>query len=682
MGEKKNKYLTKSQKQMFLVIGVFTLLLFVVGTTYAFFNYTRTGSANTLTVGRIYFISRQEETINLSNLFPIDPAETGVMDDTTKVGTLEIEIEGDTDYNGGVEYLISTVNSTNYTSEGRRIPISLDVQVTDLGNSSDTYFTARNAKNATIYTRLSGNSIVGDQQLLVGYIKPNTTSGTKEGVNGKITIKAYFDKNKISISDTYDGTESDINGTTNNWVDDRVVLTTDEWNTLSSTGISFKVKIEANEGIWVEEPIYNTMRSNAVMDNIQSTNVSASTGIDFSKISGDTDSDGVIDNGEGLYVRAGTENDAYPIVYYRGNVTNNNVYFAGKCWQIIRTTETGGTKIIYNGENTGTEEAPACEPAAGTDRQITLNIEGEDVNTFKFNENANSPAYNGYMYGTVYNVTNGDYEIDSKFGNGVTWDGTNYTLTDVSDTIDANHHYTCGTAGTTSCSSVRYYYTYFTFYSVSYRVYFTLTNGKKIEDVVRESLENGTTESNVKDKIETWYAENISNTEYNDKIEDAVYCNDRSIYQLGGMNPNGGTLTNSTSTSFQYSGYNRNYIAFNPSTRCLRPQDAFTKESSNGNGLLDYPVGLITIDEMSMAGGKVRTANANFYLTTGAYYWSLSPYVFGIDGNASGFDVHSAGILFDANATSTFGLRPVVSLKLGTSISEGEGTGASPYIIK
>ena len=68
---------------------------------------------------------------------------------------------------------------------------------------------------------------------------------------------------------------------------------------------------------------------NAVMDNIQSTNVSASTGIDFSKISGDTDNDNVIDNGEGLYIRATTENDAYPIMYYRGAVEDNNVYFAG-----------------------------------------------------------------------------------------------------------------------------------------------------------------------------------------------------------------------------------------------------------------------------------------------------------------------------------------------------------------
>ena len=669
----------KSKKQMLLVITIFTLILTVGSVTYAFFNYTRTGAANTLKVGRISFISRQNKTINLTNLFPIDPTETGIMDDTTKVGTVEIEVVGDTDYTDGIEYLISTVNS-NISSNGKKVPISIDVTInSDLGTNNDNYFTARESKNATIYKRLSGNTIVGDQQLLVGYIKHNTTNGTVEGISGSITIKAYIDKNKIAISDTYDGLESDLMGTTNEWVGDRVVFTTEEWNALQSTGASFQIKVEANEGIWVDEPIYDKLRKNAVMDNINSTYVNNSTpGIDFSKISSDT-------NGKGLYVRVGTENDAYPIIYYRGNVTNNNVYFAGKCWQMIRTTDTGGVKMIYNGENTGTADAPACEPAAGTDRQITLNIEGTDTNTFPFSGTGlyNSPTYNGYTYNTpVYSATNGDYEVGSKFGNGVTWDGTNYTLTNVSDTLDANHHYTCGTADVTTCSSIRFYYSYFTSGSYNFRYYFTLTNGKKIEDVVSESLENGTVESNAKDKIETWYAENISNTEYNDKIEDAVYCNDRSIYQLGGMNPNGGTLTDSTSSQFIYSEYNRNYIAFNPSTRCLRPQDAFTKESTNGNGLLDYPVGLITVDEISMAGGKLLTANANFYLTTGAHYWSLSPSVFHGNGSAVEFFVYSSGYLITANVDGAFGLRPVVSLKPNTTIAEGDGTGASPYIVK
>ena len=43
------------------------------------------------------------------------------------------------------------------------------------------------------------------------------------------------------------------NDTSSNWVNGRVVLTTDEWNSLQANGVSFKIKVEANEGIWVSE---------------------------------------------------------------------------------------------------------------------------------------------------------------------------------------------------------------------------------------------------------------------------------------------------------------------------------------------------------------------------------------------------------------------------------------------
>ncbi len=51
----------------------------------------------------------------------------------------------------------------------------------------------------------------------------------------------------------------------------------------------------------------------------------------------------------GLYNGEGADTYANPVYYYKGNVQNNNVLFAGFCWKIVRTTETGGVKIVYNG---------------------------------------------------------------------------------------------------------------------------------------------------------------------------------------------------------------------------------------------------------------------------------------------------------------------------------------------
>ena len=51
----------------------------------------------------------------------------------------------------------------------------------------------------------------------------------------------------------------------------------------------------------------------------------------------------------GVYKMDSTKEDEFPVYYYRGIIDNNNVVFAGFCWKIVRTTETGGVKLIYNG---------------------------------------------------------------------------------------------------------------------------------------------------------------------------------------------------------------------------------------------------------------------------------------------------------------------------------------------
>ena len=263
----------KNGKQMLVVIGVFVLTLLLGTVTFAFFNYTRTGSANRIKTGRIAFNSEQGTAINLTNMFPIDSSETGIMDDATKVGTVTINVTGDTTYTEGLEYLVTATNVTN-TVGNKSLPISIDVSVTNnsnndptttLGTSSNDYYNERGG-DTSYYSVLTGETINTDDKLLVGYIAPGA-----DGVDGNIVIKAYLDKNKVAITDTYperdvthtenEGTEQEeevvdyTNGTTSTWVGERVVFTTTEWNTLQTNGVSFQIKVESNEGIWVEEPI-------------------------------------------------------------------------------------------------------------------------------------------------------------------------------------------------------------------------------------------------------------------------------------------------------------------------------------------------------------------------------------------------------------------------------------------
>ena len=83
---------------------------------------------------------------------------------------------------------------------------------------------------------------------------------------------------------------------------------------------------------------------------------------------------------KGLY--QGTD-DYGTTYYYRGNVKNNIVYFAGYYWQIIRINGDGTIRLLYN----GTEKN-----ASGVKQSI-------NNETYQFNSLYNDPTYVGYMYG-------------------------------------------------------------------------------------------------------------------------------------------------------------------------------------------------------------------------------------------------------------------------------------------
>ena len=241
----------KSKKQMFLIIGVFTLILVVTSITYAFFNYTRTGNANNLRVGQVLFSSSEAGNINLSNVFPID--RTNAPSDNVNSAEVVVTITGSTTYDNGLEYLLTIEDVNVETSSHKKLPISIIVTPekdnTELGTESNDYFTVRGS--TTSYYKVLANDVIKDgDYALVGYIRPGQAE-----INGKVGIRAFIDKDNIVISDTYDGLETDYMGTTSSFVRGRVVLTTDEWNNLTgNNAISFKVKVQANDGIWVSEP--------------------------------------------------------------------------------------------------------------------------------------------------------------------------------------------------------------------------------------------------------------------------------------------------------------------------------------------------------------------------------------------------------------------------------------------
>ena len=179
------------------------------------------------------------------------------------------------------------------------------------------------------------------------------------------------------------------------------------------------------------------------------------------------------------------------------------------------------------------------------------------------------------------------------------------------------------------------------------------------------------TSSGVKTTLENWYAG--TTLKDNDLVADQIFCNDRSasLTQTAAWT--------STGATYYYGARDRLYTNKAPILTCPEESDKFTVNTSNGNGSLTYPVGLITADEVAMAGGVYGTNNSSYYLYTNQNYWSGSPNSF-YSNNAydSGFFVYSSGRLSSNVVYSTYGARPVVSLSSKAKLS-GNGTYSNPY---
>ena len=185
---------------------------------------------------------------------------------------------------------------------------------------------------------------------------------------------------------------------------------------------------------------------------------------------------------------------------------------------------------------------------------------------------------------------------------------------------------------------------------------------------------NGNTvyNSTIKQAIDKWYAG--TTLKDNDLISDQIFCNDRSA---------GSTQTaawTSTGATYYYGAYGRLYKSKSPVLTCPTASDKFTVNTSNGNGALTYPVGLITADEVAMAGGKRGTSNSTYYLYTDQSYWPGSPYDFASGGLAYEFFVDSYGSLDYGGVRAASGARPVVSLSSKAKLS-GNGTYSKPYTV-
>ena len=179
------------------------------------------------------------------------------------------------------------------------------------------------------------------------------------------------------------------------------------------------------------------------------------------------------------------------------------------------------------------------------------------------------------------------------------------------------------------------------------------------------------TSSTIKEVLDIWYQNNLEN--YASYLDGNVgFCNDRTPYSGSGIG---------TSTTY-YAAQNRLETNKIPSFKCSNSNDLFTVDGNNdGNKSLTNPIGLITADEVTFAGGLYGYDNKYYYLYTSRPYYTITPY--GYLNGASVFTIFDVGRLATHTGSYTYGLmgvRPVINLKADSQFT-GNGTTDDPYVV-
>ena len=401
------------------------------------------------------------------------------------------------------------------------------------------------------------------------------------------------DKKEIDTSNTlaimYENDNGEyVESTSSNWLGDGYIFNESLSKCKNGSKIYYdsstnKVMVEANTNDRCY--VYFDVYSSPSYTTFKKLNLTLGDGTpDFSKISC---SNGCQENTVGVYEM---EDDLGTSYYFRGDVENNYVLFAGFYWRIIRINGDGTIRMIYDGTTSH------ANGEISSDRQIDSGIPYNETSIYDC-------AYVGYMLG----INSGS--------------------------------------------------------SSSYA-----------------QATNNIYDSTIKKVVDAWYKNNIYDKGYNSYVADAIYCNDRSIYSGSGYG------ISSYSNQTIYNPHQRLWNNNNPTLLCQQENDRFSVENNvngiNTNGDLTYPVGLLTADELSVAGTRAGSGNSKFYLYNDYNFWLMTPAM-----SSTYQEIYSfsgmflyASSYYTGDEENDSAVRPVISLRADLNIS-GDGTINNPYTV-
>ena len=323
---------------------------------------------------------------------------------------------------------------------------------------------------------------------------------------------------------------------------------------------------------------------------------------------------GILDQTTGSYGSDG-DGKAWPN-YVRLANSDSSTY---SCWRIVRTTGSGGVKMIYNGTWTGSTCANSQSNARIQDSAFdgTANSSGKSI------------VGVGYTYNATYKSTTSSTQAGTLFGTNSSY-SSNTTSSTIKGVIDT--WYTNNLAS-------------------SYSNKLELSAGYCNDRSVNYGSSWATYDDST--SISTPYTSGSSATVF--------YFGARMRNRSTAQTPTLGCPRSTVDLYTTKNASNGNKQLGDYPIALLTADEA----SFAGSG--------------SPAASQGSSYNTNSYLRSGSYFWLLSPNIRNPNGYAIVFYLSSSGDLGGDSVYSTFGVRPAISLNPGMVITAGNGTATSPW---
>ena len=375
---------SKKKQVLLTLIAIISLIVITVGVTYAFFNYAKEGTTdNTIKTGSITFlyteVSGVGKGISLTDAYPVADSIGKVQVGEGKV--FDFKVTSNISMNSNIGYQVTARKKTGSTLANSAVKVYLtevngteqelllskysELDQTDKVNSNK--FDERILYEATVPANTSNYE---KNFRLRMWVDENTdfSDGSMNDKTFTLTVNVYADGkvvtgnldttntlDNITVSDctldpVFDSATTEYSCTVKNSVESVTVNATATSTKSKVRGLGAKnlsvgvntlpIRVIAEDG---SEKIYNVnvTRKQAVQ------NVSIF-GKKFEVVDAEptlTTSSNNTTDASGLYTSIDT-NTGKPTYYFRGNVENNYVSFAGFTWRIVRINEDGTIRII------------------------------------------------------------------------------------------------------------------------------------------------------------------------------------------------------------------------------------------------------------------------------------------------------------------------------------------------